>query len=57
MHESFTETYPPGVAKTALKFTFASQTVKISACFNALMFLPVGQGAPTPPAIKDFSCS
>jgi cation:H+ antiporter len=35
MHDSFTETYPSGVAKTALKFTFASQTVKISACFRA----------------------
>jgi hypothetical protein len=57
MHESFTETYPPGLAKIALKFTFASQTVKISACFNALMFIPVGQGVPTHLAIKDFSCS
>jgi cation:H+ antiporter len=31
MHDSFTETYPLCVAKTALKFTFASHTVKISA--------------------------
>jgi cation:H+ antiporter len=34
MHDSFTETYPHGVTKTALKFTFAFQTVKISAYYR-----------------------
>jgi len=30
IHDSFTETYRAGVAKTVIKFTFGAQGVKIS---------------------------
>ncbi|VXB29799.1 hypothetical protein PANT111_130283 [Pantoea brenneri] len=34
------------MAKTAIKFTFAFQTVKISACYIAQNLKPAGQGVP-----------